>query len=270
MRRRLAKLLVTLFVGYIVAVALLWALQRKILYVAQGKTDVALPPSAHLIEVKASDGVVVRAVDLAAETRDKVVVYFHGNGEVIGDDVWIARELVRRGLGVVLVEYRGYGHSSPGSPTEAGLYADAEAVLADLARRGVDASRVVLWGASLGTGIAVEMAVRGRGAALVLVSPYTSMVDVGAFHIPWAPVSLLLEDRYDTITKAPRVTLPALVLHGRDDEVVPFSMGEAVARAIAGARFVPIDGGHHNDLFQGSGVGRFDDVVAFVREAGRK
>jgi fermentation-respiration switch protein FrsA (DUF1100 family) len=258
------KLLVTVVVGYLLAVVLVGLFQRRILYVGMGRPDVDPPPSAHRIVVTAKDGVVVRALDLAATERPKVVVYFHGNGEVVGDDVWIARELLRRGLGVVLVEYRGYGHSSPGDPSEAGLYADATAVLDDLAARGVDASRVVLWGASLGTGIAVEMAVRGRGAALVLVAPYTSMTDVAKFHIPWAPVSLLLRDRYDTLSKAAKVTIPTFVLHGRDDEVVPFRMGEAVAGAIAGAHLSPVTGGHHNDLFVGVGSKYFDEVASFL------
>jgi fermentation-respiration switch protein FrsA (DUF1100 family) len=251
---------------YLVVVALAWVFQRRLLYAAAGRADVDPPPGVRLSQYQAADGVVVHALEIHAVGARQTVVYFHGNGEVIGDDAGLAQALTRRGFSVALVEYRGYGHSQPGAPTEAGLYADAEAVLDGLAARGVDAGQVVLWGSSLGTGVAVEMATRGRGAALVLVSPYTSMSDVGAVHLPWLPVRLLLRDRFDTIDKAAKVRVPTVVLHGTDDEVVPFEMGERVAKAIAGARFLTAQGGHHNDLFADHEARHLDEVVAALRD----
>jgi pimeloyl-ACP methyl ester carboxylesterase len=139
----------------------------------------------------------------------------------------LGREFVRRGLGVVLCEYRGYGLSSGTDFDEQGFYRDAEAVLDHLAQQGIGPDRVVLFGESLGTGVAAEMAARGRGAALVLVTPYTSIPDMGEHvtaRLPTLPVRLLMRERFATLDKAPPITVPALVLHGTDDEVVPYAM----------------------------------------------
>jgi fermentation-respiration switch protein FrsA (DUF1100 family) len=222
---------------------------RFLLYPAPRTDDAPLPPGARVRELRAADGVRVHAIELPNPVSARTVVYFHGNGEVAGDDLWMAKSLVAQGFAVTLAEYRGYGRSSASSPSEAGLYADASAVLDDLAELGVGSDRIVLWGASLGTGVAVEMALRGRGAALVLVSPYTSIVDMARRMTPFLPVSLLVGDKFDTESKAARLALPTVIVHGTDDEIVPFAMGERVARAVRGSRFERIEGGHHMDCF---------------------
>jgi pimeloyl-ACP methyl ester carboxylesterase len=222
---------------------------RLLLYPAPQVDDVAPPAGARLVTLRARDGALVNAMELPAPGASRTVVYFHGNGEVIGSDVWVAQRIVAQGLSVVLVEYRGYGRSRGAPPSEDGLYTDAETVLDDLARRGIGPERVVLWGASLGTGVAVEMARRGRGGALVLVAPYTSILDMAARTAPLLPVRLLVPDRFESLSKAPLLHLPTVVVHGTEDEVVPFAMGERMAGAIAGSRFERIAGGHHMDCF---------------------
>jgi pimeloyl-ACP methyl ester carboxylesterase len=169
---------------------------------------------------------------------------------------------------VVLCEYRGYGLSSGVAPSEEGFYRDAEAILDDLAARGVGPDRVVLFGQSLGTGVAAEMAARGRGAALVLVTPYTSIPDMGEHftaHMPLLPVRLLMRERFATLEKAPRIAIPTLVLHGTDDEVVPYEMGKRIAATLPRGRLITVPAGHHNDLFLGAGARFFGEVVGFVR-----
>jgi pimeloyl-ACP methyl ester carboxylesterase len=249
---------------YVAALVLGHAVYRRLLYPAAGRADVAPPADARLLTCAALDGVAVHALEFGGATAERTIVYFHGNGEVVGDDTWIARELARRGFHVVLAEYRGYGLSAPGQPTEPGLYADAEAVLDALAARGIGPTRIALWGMSLGTGVAAEMARRGRGSALVLVAPYTSIVDVASHHVPFLPARLVMEERFDTLAKAPGLRVRALVLHGTRDEVVPFSMGRRVAERIPGATFIAVEGGHHNDLFVGPGVAYFDAAQAFI------
>jgi fermentation-respiration switch protein FrsA (DUF1100 family) len=150
---------------------------------------------------------------------------------------------------VLLVEYRGYGLSRGAEPSEEGLYDDAEAALDGLAARGVGPDRVVLWGTSLGTGVAAEMARRGRGAALVLVTPYTSLPDVVTDVVPLLPAGLLLPQRFDTLGKTAQIRVPTLVIHGDADEIVPFWMGTRLASAIPGARLLRVAGGRHGDLF---------------------
>ena len=112
----------------------------------------------------------------------------------------------------------------------------------------VDRSRLVLVGQSVGTGVAVTMASKGWGSRLVLVSPYTSLPAVAAKAFPFLPTSLLMRDRFDSASKAPGLKLPTLIIHGTKDEVIPFELGEALSRAIPGAKFVPVQGAGHNDL----------------------
>lgn len=206
---------------------------------------------AGLVEqrVVARDGVMVRVLELGVEGAARVVVHFHNNRETAQDSAGIAHELAARGLGVLLVEYRGYGASSDASPSEDGLYADAEAALDLLASRGIGPERIVLWGTSLGTGVAAEMARRGRGGRLVLVTPYTSIPDLVTEVAPFVPASVLVPDHFDTLAKAPSIDIPTLVVHGDADEIVPFHMGERVAAAIRGARLLRIPGGRHGDLW---------------------
>jgi pimeloyl-ACP methyl ester carboxylesterase len=130
-----------------------------------------------------------------------------------------------------------------------GLYHDAEAALDALAKRGVGPDHITLAGVSLGTGVATEMARRGRGSALVLVSPYTSITAMAQRTAWFLPTSVLVPDRFDTLGKAPSIRLPTLVVHGDADEVIPVVMGRTVAAAIDGARLRIVAGGHHNDLF---------------------
>jgi fermentation-respiration switch protein FrsA (DUF1100 family) len=118
-----------------------------------------------------------------------------------------------------------------------------------LAARGISAAEIVLWGTSLGTGVAAEMASRGRGAELVLVTPYTSIPALVTNVVPMVPAGLLLADHFDTLAKASRIRIPTTIVHGDADEIVPFWMGERIAQSISGARLVRVPGGHHGDLF---------------------
>ena len=199
--------------------------------------------------LRAADGVRVHTLELGVEPSRKTIVYFHNNRESVEQCAGIARTLDAQGYGVVLVEYRGYGASSDERATEAGLYQDATAALDALATRGIGREQIVLWGVSLGTGVAAEMAARGRGAELVLITPYTSIPDVVTSAIPLLPARLLIADPFETLAKAARIRVPTLIVHGDADEIVPYWMGEKLARAIRGARFVRVPGGHHGDLF---------------------
>lgn len=211
----------------------------------------------------AQDGVAVHALELRAPLGARTIVHFHNNRETAASRIETARALHARGFGVLLVEYRGYGASRGSAPSEDGLYLDAECALDMLAKRGVGSERVVLWGTSLGTGVAAEMARRGRGARLVLVTPYTSIPELVTAVVPMFPAWILVPDHFDTFAKADEIHLPTLVIHGDADEIVPFSMGERIARAIHGARIVRIAGGHHGDLFARDGEHLLAEIASF-------
>lgn len=230
-------------------------------------------PTAHLVpallpgdferyELVARDGVTVHALGLAAPPGARTFVYFHNNRETAGVRADLARAIHARGFGVLLVEYRGYGRSGGAEPSEDGLYLDAECALDMLARAGTDANRVVLWGTSLGTGVAAEMARRGRGARLVLETPYTSLPDLVSDVAPFVPAGLLVPDHFDTLGKSGGIRVPTLVIHGDADEIVPFWMGVRVAQAIRGAKLVRIAGAHHGDLFAREGERLIAEIAA--------
>jgi len=207
-------------------------------------------PEDHLLETKARDGVTVHAFDYSQPSDATVLVWFHGNGENANWSTALAADLRARNMGAVFAEYRGYGVSkNSGKPTEMGLYADAEAVLDDLEKRGHAKDHIVLLGFSLGSGVAAEMAARGRCRALVLVAPFTSIPDVAKSKIPILPMSAIITDKFDTLSKAARITMPVTMIHGTDDEVVPLEQGERVAKALS-AKLVKVPGGHHADMFE--------------------
>jgi hypothetical protein len=177
------------------------------------------------------------------------LVFFHGNA---GDRTdFLTQGLVyhRHGWGVVLASYRGYS-GNPGTPTQAGLMEDARATIAAVAPH---VGPVIVWGHSLGSGVAAQMASEGRAAGLVLEAPYTALVDIGAQQYPYIPVRLLSLDPFDTASLVSRISVPVLIFHGTDDPVIPFAMGRKLADLLgARATFVPMNGvghyPHHRDL----------------------
>jgi pimeloyl-ACP methyl ester carboxylesterase len=176
------------------------------------------------------------------------LLYFHGNGEQLADAIPFGSWLREQGLGLLAVEYPGYA-GAPGAPSEATILTAARTATAYLRDTlHVPRERTVLLGRSLGTGVAAALAADGLGAKLILLSPYTSIPDVGARAFPFLPVHLLAPDRFDTLSLAPRITVPTLVMHGTADEVIPVELGREVAHAIAGARYVELPGVGHNDL----------------------
>ncbi len=256
MKRLLQVLIGALVLGYVALCAVLFFAQRSLVFPAP--TDRADVPTT-LREVPLPNGSFMLTSML--DGAGPVVVHFHGNGEQVAHLAWLAREFRERGVSFVAVEYPGYPGAS-GAPSEASLLTTAEAALNTLEKSGVARSRIVLEGQSVGTGVAVAMAAKGWGTKLVLLSPYTSLPDVGARAFSWMPVRLLMRDRFDSLSKAALVKVPTLIFHGRRDDVIPFELGEQLGRAITGARFVAVDNTGHNDLWEQPAV--VPQLVDFV------
>ena len=162
---------------------------------------------------------------------------------------------------MLLAEYRGYG-GNPGAPSEAGFYTDGRAALAFLDREGVTLNRLVLYGESLGSGVAVLLAVEHRIAALVLEAPFTSVAEVAQCHFRFVPASRMVIDRFDSLSRIGKITAPLLVLHGEHDRVVPIRFGRALFDAAPEPKegcFAP-EAGHENLARYGA----LDVVVEFI------
>lgn len=184
----------------------------------------------------------------AEDPSAPVIVHFHGNGEQVADHAQFALSATQSGVSYCAVEYPGYGMLSERSVGEQAIYGAAESVIRQLNARGIQRDRIVLSGQSIGTGVATEMARRGLGARLVLLSPYTSIVDVAQRIAVVLPASLIMRDRFDTRAKAPSISMPVLIVHGALDTLIPVEMGRALARTFPRSRYVELPRRGHNDL----------------------
>lgn len=262
--KRVARNALLLLLTYGVVVLAARLLHRYVLYQAPDEAPAATPPpGTTVLSVQAADGVTVHALEMVGSSP-RTVVHFHGNAETADQNATLARLLNKHGLGVVLVEYRGYGRSKGASANEAGLYADAEAVLLDLKRRGKGADEIVLWGQSLGSGVATEMARRGYGQRLVLVAPFTSTTDLAQSSVPFLPASLIMLDTYDNVAKAPSMQLPVQIVHGDSDTVIPLAHGKRLAATFPHAELREVPMGTHENLYRNTTT--FDLLVAFAKQ----
>jgi fermentation-respiration switch protein FrsA (DUF1100 family) len=226
------------------------------LYVAQGKLiypaprqSAPVPPGYSQVSLETADGLRLAALFSPPASGRKVVVFFHGNG-----DSWLGAAAANRliadaGYGVLLVEYRGYG-ANPGKPGEAGFYADGRAAVAWLAQRRIAADQVVLIGNSLGSGTATQLAREVPAAGLAIVSGFTSLPDVVAEKIWWAPTRYLVSDTFDNRAKLGLVSAPVLVLHGSADTMIGPDHAHALAKANPQARLELVPGFGHELAYQ--------------------
>lgn len=256
--------LCALLLTYGAVIAALFVLQRQILFrPAQDRPDAARVevPGLAEVAVPTADGLRLLAWFLPPRGEGPVLLFLHGNGGHIGHRTERIRRFAAQGWGALLVEYRGYG-GTPGTPSEAGLRLDAAAGLAALRARGVADGQIVLWGESLGSGLATWLAAQQRLGAVVLETPYTSVAAVAKRRYPFAPVDALMRDRFDSLVHMPAISSPVLVLVGARDVVVPPDMGHAIhAAAPDGELWVAAAGGH-TDLLQ---HGSIEAVAGFLR-----
>lgn len=249
--RMLARLFAIFGALYLSGCVLMFSSQRKLIFPAPHPVVTPAYGGGEVVRVKVIDAEDAIAFHVPAGPGRRTVVYFHGNGDQIGNAAWLSDALGREGLGFFAIEYPGYGLAR-GAPSEQSIYTAAEASLRVLTGpREVRNDEVVLVGQSIGSGVATEMAKRGFGGRLALVTPYTSLVDVAKGAFPWLPVRLLLRDRFDNAAKAPHIRVPVLIIHGTSDEVVPYALGNELTTRFPRAELVTVDGATHNDVLSG-------------------
>jgi len=244
-------LVVLASVGYLGGLAVLYLKQRDFVFpiprTVHTAPEAAGFPEAEEHVLTTADGEKVIIWHVPAKPGHPVVIYFPGNGDFLAGAVGRLRAITSGGIGLVALSYRGYAGSS-GQPSENGLLQDAAAAYAFASAR-YGAERIVVWGFSLGTGVAVTVAAEQPVAKLILEAPYTSLADVAASHFRIVPVRLLLRDQFHSDARMTRVTSPLLIMHGENDLTIPIAFGERLfALAHAPKRFVRFPEGGHDNL----------------------
>ena len=247
---------------YIGLAAVLYFSQRSMMYFPETVHTTPAQaglPEAQEVELTASDGARITAWHVPPRSGKPVILYFHGNGGALRYRVDRFRKLIAAGVGLVGVEYRGYG-GSDGSPSEAGLIADAEAGYAFTVSR-YWPQELVLWGESLGSGVAVALAAEKPVGRVILEAPFTSTAAVAAINYWYMPVRLLMKDQFRSDERVGKITAPVLILHGVKDRTVPYAMGERMFDLTKARKHIVrfLDGGHEDLDKNGAlhAVGRF-------------
>ncbi|MFZ1741289.1 MAG: alpha/beta fold hydrolase [Pontixanthobacter sp.] len=228
---------------YCLILLALFLAQRSLIYPAPTH-PIAEPPGFEQVVFETSDRLRLKAAWRKPRSAQPVVVFFHGNGDNWSGGALATQALTEAGFGILLSEYRGYS-GNPGSPDEQGLYRDGRAALDWLKQQGVADQDIILIGNSLGSGVATRLASEKQYKAVILVSPYASMVQLIGEKFPWVPVGLLLRDRYDNSSILSKVKSPVLLLHGSTDTLIPLSHAQHLERVNNQARLVTFDGVGH-------------------------
>ena len=246
------KVLLGIAGAYLVLVAVVWAVQDQLIYYPNMGREIATTPAAHGVPyddftISTDDGEKLNVWWIPAANPRGAVALFHGNAGNISHRVDYALMFREIGYSTLLVEYRGYGKSS-GRPSEEGMYRDADAAWRWLTQsRGIPEKNVVLFGESLGGGVASRLAAHHAPKALVLASTFTSAADLGAEIYGFLPVRLISRFKYATIDRLREVRSPVLVLHSPDDEIIPYSHGRRLYEAANEPKaFVDLSGSHNS------------------------
>ena len=238
---------------YLVALAIFFVTQRSLLYYPSHSYTVLADAHANgafrEISVRTQDGIDLKAWYAPATRKPFTIVFFHGNADGLRTAAQIADPYIAAGYGFLLTEYRGYS-GLPGSPTETGLYNDGRACLHDLMARGIDSRHIILYGHSLGTGVAAQMASEFHVGGLMLLAPYLSIPKLAQVDFPFFPSSYLVLDRFDNEKKIKYIHTPLLIVNGSAYQVVPTSHGTKLySLADEPKEFHSLSGLGHNDAF---------------------
>lgn len=238
-------------VAYVALLAIVFALQGRLIYFPDTGRQILLTPKDvglvyEAVWLTTEDGVRIEAWYVPAPAGRGVALLAHGNAGNISHRVDYALMFHGLGYSVLLLEYRGYGRSE-GRPSEEGTYADARAAWRHLVvERGFPPERIVLVGESLGGAVVARLAAAERPGALVLASSFVSVPELAAELYPWLPVRWLVRYRYDALEALGRVASPVLIAHSRQDDIVPFRHGERLFAAVKGPKaFLELAGGHN-------------------------
>jgi fermentation-respiration switch protein FrsA (DUF1100 family) len=260
----LKQLITIACVIFSVVLLLMYVFQRHLIYFP----DVHHPglkkfqaDDMAVVSLKTQDQVTLNSWYKPAINNQPTILFLHGNAGHIGYRMPLARQFIDAGLGIFLLEYRGYG-GNKGHPSESGLYEDGRTALRFLEQQGIKPEQTVLYGESLGTAVATKLAKHRQVCAVILQSPFTSLVYLSRYHYPW----LIMKpwDEFNSLDRITAINAPLLVLHGKQDQIVPYSQGLTLYNtAKEPKKILSFEEKGHNNLWSSPGFS--NEIIRFIQ-----
>ena len=235
----ITKLIISILVIYLVLLIFLYFYQGKLLYHPTVNSDTEIDnliPKIEKVNITTSDNLNLLGWFHKKDISKNTILFLHGNAGSLENRIYKLNHFENFDLNFLIIAWRGFSGNS-GKPNEKGLYDDAKSAVNWLKSKGIKEENIILYGESLGSAVAIEIAQNKKFAGIVLESPFTSMVEMGKKHYPIFPVSFLLKDRYESINKIKNIHIPVLVMHGKKDSIVPFEMGKKIYTSANSPKF---------------------------------
>ena len=225
---KISTLFFSIILIYLIIVAYMYLNQRKLLYLPSENNylDDQIDFNFREVFIDVEKNLKLKAWLIENDFKNKkTLVFFHGNAGNLSNRTYKLNQLSKLDLNIIILAWRSFS-GNEGEPSEQNLYNDAKKTIDWLNSRGVKNKNIILYGESLGTGIAVELSQTNQFGGIILESPFTSMTNAAKNIYPWLPVKYLLKDKYDSEKKIKNLQIPILIMHGKKDNIVPFKMGK--------------------------------------------
>ena len=224
--------IIALVCFYALLVIMVFFFQRNLLYhpsidnYLKDDQNNNRPTEIEKVKIKTKDNIDLTGWFYNRETNKfKTVLFFHGNAGSLRNRTYKLNHFKNLNLNFLIIAWRGFS-GNKGKPNEKGLYEDAESAIRWLKGKGIKEKNIILYGESLGTGVAVEIAQNKNYGGIILESPFTSMVNMGKKYYPFFPVKFLLKDKFESDKKVDKINIPIFIIHGKVDKIVPYRMGK--------------------------------------------
>ena len=224
------QFILTIFAIYFLVLVFLYFYQRNLLYHPNENNYSGDKISVDIekVKIQTADNIKLLGWYHEKNLKDyKTLVYFHGNAGSLENRIHKLNHFQDMNINFLIIAWRGF-NGNKGKPSERGLYVDGKSAIDWLKKKGVDEKNLILYGESLGTGVATHLAQNKNYAGVILETPFTSMVDAAKNFYPYIPINLLLKDKFENFKKVKNINIPILVMHGEVDQIVPFSMGKKI------------------------------------------
>ena len=224
------QFILTIFAIYFLVLVFLYFYQRNLLYHPNENNYSGDKISVDIekVKIQTADNIELLGWYHEKNLKDyKTLVYFHGNAGSLENRIHKLNHFQDMNINFLIIAWRGF-NGNKGKPSERGLYVDGKSAIDWLKKKGVDEKNLILYGESLGTGVATHLAQNKNYAGVILETPFTSMIDAAKNFYPYIPINLLLKDKFENFKKVKNINIPILVMHGEVDQIVPFSMGKKI------------------------------------------